>query len=334
MYDPTMRVLTVLEVLQAKERVTGAELERRLEVSRRTVQRYVARLQDLGVPVESTRGVGGAYRLRPGFRLPPMMFTEEEAFALTLGLQALRQLGLTAMAPASEGAAAKLARVLPQPVRERAAAVEEAVALETGPWIVPTDADTVLRVAEAIRSRRTVTFHYVSHERAPSSRTVDPYGLVHLDGRWYLVGYCHTRQDLRTFRLDRVAELAATREAFTRPDDFDARAYLIASLPFVTSPHEIEVWLDLPIERARGRFMPWRVSLREENGGTRLRCARDTLEPFAAMLLGLGCEVRVVRPEALREAFGALAERATRASAQADGASPPPQSQRVDGPGR
>jgi len=80
-------------------------------------QRYIARLQDLCIPVESTRGVGGAYRLKPGFRLPPMMFTDEEAFALTLGLRALRHLGLGAFAPAAEGAAAKLGRVLPNLVR-------------------------------------------------------------------------------------------------------------------------------------------------------------------------------------------------------------------------
>ena len=75
-YDPSMRVLTVLELLQARESVTGPELARRLEVSLRTVQRYVARLQDLGIPVQSSRGVGGAYRLRPGFRLPPLMLEQ------------------------------------------------------------------------------------------------------------------------------------------------------------------------------------------------------------------------------------------------------------------
>ena len=76
MYDPIMRVLTVLEILQARECVSGAELAKRLEVDARTVQRYIARLQDLTIPVESSRGVGGAYRLKPGFRLPPMMFTD------------------------------------------------------------------------------------------------------------------------------------------------------------------------------------------------------------------------------------------------------------------
>ena len=85
MYDPIMRVLTVLEILQAREHVSGAELARRLEVNLRTVQRYVARLQDLCIPVEAMRGVGGHYRLKPGFRLPPLMFTDEEAFALDAG---------------------------------------------------------------------------------------------------------------------------------------------------------------------------------------------------------------------------------------------------------
>jgi len=132
MYDPIMRVLTVLEILQAREHVSGAELAQRLEVNLRTVQRYIARLQDLCIPVESTRGVGGAYRLKPGFRLPPMMFTDEEAFALTLGLRALRYLGLAAFAPAAEGAAAKLGRVLPDALRDSANAVEEVVAIEPG----------------------------------------------------------------------------------------------------------------------------------------------------------------------------------------------------------
>ena len=103
MYDPSMRVLTVLELLQSREEVTGAELARRLEVSPRTVQRYVARLQDLGIPVEGRRGVGGAYRLKPGFQLPPLMFTGEEALALALGLRALTHLGLHALAPAAQG---------------------------------------------------------------------------------------------------------------------------------------------------------------------------------------------------------------------------------------
>src|SRR5215471_1763266 len=164
MYDPVMRVLTVLEILQAREHVSGAELAQRLEVNLRTVQRYIARLQDLCIPVESTRGVGGSYRLKPGFRLPPMMFTDEEAFALTLGLRALRHLGLAAFAPATEGAAAKLGRVLPHSLRESANVVDEVVAVEPGPWVISTSAESLLRLCTAIRTGHSVAFRYDAHD--------------------------------------------------------------------------------------------------------------------------------------------------------------------------
>src|SRR4029079_10065830 len=98
---------TVLELLQARERISGRDLAERLEVSVRTVQRYVMRLQDLGVPVESTRGPGGAARLTPGYRMPPLMLGTEEAFAVALGLDALAHLGLSEVAPAAVGARTK-----------------------------------------------------------------------------------------------------------------------------------------------------------------------------------------------------------------------------------
>src|SRR5437867_8423794 len=87
-------------------------------------------LQDLGIPVEAERGRYGAYRLRPGFKLPPLMFTEDEALALTLGLLAARRLGLTAAAPAVEGALAKIERVLPSALRERVQAVQQTLILD------------------------------------------------------------------------------------------------------------------------------------------------------------------------------------------------------------
>ena len=128
MYHPTTRVLTVLELLQSRAQFSGAELAERLEVDRRTVRRYVSTLQDLGVPVESEAGRYGGYRLRPGYKLPPMMFTEEEALALILGLLLSRRVGLVDAAPAVEGALAKIDRVLPDRLRGRVQAVQGALA--------------------------------------------------------------------------------------------------------------------------------------------------------------------------------------------------------------
>jgi predicted DNA-binding transcriptional regulator YafY len=315
MYDPIMRVLTVLEILQARDHVSGNELASRLEVNLRTVQRYIARLQDLCVPVESVRGVGGFYRLKPGFRLPPMMFTDEEAFAVALGLRGLRHLGLSAFAPATEGAAAKLARVLPEPLRNSIQMIDEVVALEPGPWVVSTSVDSLICVSTAIRSRRRLTFGYQSHARTISQREIEPYGVVHLDGRWYMVGRCLLRQDLRTFRLDRVSQPQIGEQRFEPAVGFDIKGYLNKGMPFVQSTFAIDVWVELPAAEARSHFALHRVSMSEENGGTTLRCGRDHLEGFAAMLLSLGCRITVRQPPQLRETFAALAKRASAAAA-------------------
>ena len=125
MYHPTTRVLTVLELLQAHHRMTGPELAERLEVDVRTMRRYVTMLQDLGIPVEAERGRYGGYMLRPGFKLPPLMFTEDEALALTLGLLSARKLMLAPAVPAIEGALAKVERVLPEAVQAPVQAIQD-----------------------------------------------------------------------------------------------------------------------------------------------------------------------------------------------------------------
>src|SRR5262245_4010702 len=128
MYHPTTRLLAVLELLQSHQSLSGAVLSQRLEIDRRSVRRYIAMLQDMGIPIETQRGPHGGYRLRPGFKLPPLMFTEDEALAITLGLLAARRLGLTADALGVEGALAKLDRALPVASRDRMQAVQESLA--------------------------------------------------------------------------------------------------------------------------------------------------------------------------------------------------------------
>ncbi|WP_412027785.1 helix-turn-helix transcriptional regulator [Deinococcus yunweiensis] len=308
MYDPSMRVLTVLELLQSREEVTGAELARRLEVSPRTVQRYVARLQDLGIPVEGRRGVGGAYRLKPGFQLPPLMFTGEEALALALGLRALTHLGLHALAPAAQGAGAKLTRTLPHALRDDVQALELSVQLDASPWVVGTDATLLSVLLRAVRGQCAVAFTYAAPRTPPTTRRADVYRVVHLDGRWYAVGHCHLRGALRSFRLDRMQALSVLDEPFSPPPDFDALAYLRSTLP-ERAAHDVSVWLAAPPELLRGHVSGWHTDLSPENGGTRLRARRDNLSSFAAFLLGLGCDFRVDSPPELRAEFGRLAQR-------------------------
>lgn len=314
MYDPIMRVFTVLEILQGRDRVTGAELAERLEVDLRTVQRYIVRLKDLSIPIDSSSGVGGAYRLRPGFRLPPLLLTNEEAFALSLGLRALRQIGLAAFAPATEGALAKLGRVLPEALRESVRTVEDVVAIEPGPWVVATSVECLIGAASAIRTERRIRFVYQSHNKTISHREIEPYAVMHTDGRWYLIGHCLSRKAMRTFRLDRVTRLEICAATFRRPTDFDARRYLAKHMPFIQSDYQIDVWIDMPIEEAERHFAPWRIATEPHESGTRLRCGRDRLEMFAAMLLSMGRRIVVHSPVELHETFRQLAAQAMQAA--------------------
>jgi predicted DNA-binding transcriptional regulator YafY len=304
-----MRVLATLELLESTESMTGSELALRLEVSPRSVQRYIARLQDLGVPVEGTRGVGGAYRLRPGFRLPPMVFNDDEALAIMLGLRALRHLGLSSLAPAEATATAKLERVLPKMVREGLTETLEAVELGESPWTVPANAVFVKTLARAARTCHVVSIEYQS-ETVTTERALEPYGVMHHDGRWYVVGFCRLRQDTRIFRVDRIQNVAILEETFQRPVDFDAATFLLRTLPFSSATWQIEVWVDLDRARLQERVPKGRVTLEESGRGTLLRAQTANLEWFAAMLLSLECPLEVSSPKELKSAFGTLAERA------------------------
>ncbi len=288
--------------------MTGAELARRLEVSPRTVQRYITRLQDLGIPVEGRRGVGGSYRLKAGFRLPPLMFNSEEALSVTLGLYALKNLGLHTLASAAYSASAKLARTLPLALRETAQAIEDAVQIDTSPWVVNTDAALLAKLLQCVRASLVVQLGYNSKAKT-STRKVNIYRLVHLSGRWYVVGWCHLRANLRCFRLDKIEQLTVLDETFIPPEHFDALACLSSTMQDAPTIYQISVWLNCSPEDLQGRISTWHTSLSSENGGTRLSCQRDQLESFAAMLLGLGHAFKIENPPELLIAFKELAKR-------------------------
>ena len=212
MYHPTARVLTVLEILQARSSARGADLATRLEVDIRTIRRYITILQEMGIPVESRSGRSGGYRLRPGFRLPPLMLANDEALAVTLGLLLARRFGLTGAAPATEGALAKIERVLPDALRIQVRALAESLVLDPPnppspdtlrpPLPVPA---TLLALATAAAEERRTTLTYRNWEGIATTRPFDPYAVVYpANAAWYTVGYCHLRGGVRVFRLDRV----------------------------------------------------------------------------------------------------------------------------------
>lgn len=191
---PASRILSMLELLQDRPGITGPQLADRLGVSSRTVRRYVGALQDMGIPVEPTPGRYGGYRLISGFRLPPLMFSAEEAIGLVLAIIAARPQGITGADHPAERAISKIERVLSPDLAGKINDIREGVIIPSGLWdpgAVFPDPDVLTTLTHASLADHRIWIRYSRRDGDESAREVDPYGVVALFGRWYQIGRAH-----------------------------------------------------------------------------------------------------------------------------------------------
>jgi predicted DNA-binding transcriptional regulator YafY len=302
------RVLALLEALQDRGSATGPELAARLGTDVRTLRRDVAALRALGIPVEGERGRGGSYRLKPGYRVPPLMFTVGEAVAVTLGLMAARRLGLEA-----EGALGKVRRVLPDHVRLPVESLEDLLGFTDRVEAAPPDGEVLLALADAARRGRRVRARYTDFTGHETQRAFTPYGVVAHAGRWYVPAFDDARGELRALRADRVAAVRVGGRGEPRPPGFDAVAFVSRTLARVPWAHAIEVLLHTDPETAARRFPPTLAELTPADAGTRLTMRAESLDWAAGLLAGSGLAFTVITPDALREGLATIAARLTAA---------------------
>jgi predicted DNA-binding transcriptional regulator YafY len=301
MYHPTTRVLAVLALLQAHGRMSGSELAQRLEVNVRTLRRYIIMLQDLGIPIEAERGRNGAYVLSAGFKLPPMMFTNEEALALTVGLISARHLNLADTDRAVESAFAKLERVLPLGLKSRVRALTETITLDPIRTSSTPPSEVVLStMSSAAQLRRRVHIRYHPSQGEDTERDFDPYGLTYYQHRWYAVGYCHLRQDLRSFRLDRITHIGTVDAAFDRPDGFDPLAYLMKTIAIMPRKYAFELLLKTDIDTAHREVFDVLGILEAAEDGILLRGSVEDLDWLARQVSIFSFEFVVREPAELK----------------------------------
>lgn len=319
MYHPTTRVLTVLELLQTYESLSGSELARRLEVSPRSIRNYITMLQDLGIPVEATYGRRGGYRLRPGKKLPPLIFTDNEAVTLVIGLLAVRRVGVFIAGQDVESALAKLQRVLPEPVRARVGALQSAVTFDLDVPNTQSEALVVARFSEAVQTHRRIKFRYRSFRDEETERELDTYGVVCQQGRWYVAGYDHMRRALRIFRLDRVLGSELCSERFEPVANFDTLAHVERSIALAPIGWKVEVLLETTLEHARSQLPTLVATYEEVAEGVLLHhhvYHPDGLDRLAQLLAGLDCPLVVIEPLEMRAALQRLAMRVAQLAAR------------------
>lgn len=319
MADTTARALQLLELLQSAQLRTVAELAERLGVDERTVRRDVARLFDLGVPVETLRGRYGGYRLAPGQRVLPLMFSNEEVVAVFLGLAraqaAAREPGI-----AAQTALSKIKRALPTADAKRIDTLLGVMTRTSQHGGVAPDPAVMLTLAEAVNLRHVLHLRYLSGDGVPSRRTIHPYGLVAHSDRWYLVAFDTDKQEERTFRVDRIRKARSTRGTFAPPPQLDVEGRLLDL--FADAGYRWKVVLriretedhirrhlppsvarlerlDRAADRGREDALPWhRAEIHAEN-----------LDWLPSVIAALDCEVVIDRPDELRNRVTAAATR-------------------------
>jgi predicted DNA-binding transcriptional regulator YafY len=298
MANPTTRVLALLELLQAHGLMSGTELARRLAVDPRSIRRYILSLESLGIPVQTQRGRDGGYHLMQGFKLPPMMFSNEEAAALALGLVSARSVG---WASASASALAKLERVMPETVRANLRAVAASLSLElpTGKPVSQVSPEILSLLSSAIQQQQSLRLSYSSGQQISSTRNIDAYGLAYLNAHWYVVAYCHLRLGMRSFRLDRISALELLPASFGKPLNFDTMAYLNSAIASLPRAHSIKVVLHTDLASALVEIFSSLGVLEVVDAGILMHSQADDLAWMARELARLPFSFTIVEPPAL-----------------------------------
>lgn len=310
MADTSARTLRLLGLLQHHRFWPGGELAGRLEISARTLRRDIDRLRCLGYPVSSSPGVEGGYQLEPGATMPPLLLDNDEATALVVGLQAAAHGPVTGIADSSVRALSKVMQILPDEVRRDVDAVHAMTVSSPLP-----DADSALSahtlatVARACSDQVRLRFAYTARDGEPTDRTVEPYRIVTVGRRFYLLAFDMDRRDWRTFRLDRLGDPDPARNRFDPRalPSTDIAAYVQDRIHQASWTHQVDVLIHASAALVEPRVGRWAEVEVLGPDRCRLTMTTDWLDWPASLLASLGVRFEVDAPEQLTDLLGSWA---------------------------
>ncbi len=302
MTNTATRLITLIFLLQNHPNQKASELAEKLGVSLRTVHRYFEMLDEMGVPVYSERGPYGGFSLVRGYKMPPLVFTLEESVALVLGTGMVEEMWGELYRESARGALAKLENLLPEEqAREVAWARNSLVATGMNRSDLKALTPTLEKLRRAVRERRSLDMNYQSNQVPhPSQRRLDPYALVHRWGWWYVIGFCHLRREVRTFRVDRISEVILSDATFNILPDFDLQAHLKEELQ---AQPQVKARLKVDADAAwlvQGNHSYWESVDEQTDGSVIVAFSAPTLEWAASTALAYGPAVEVLEPPELR----------------------------------
>jgi predicted DNA-binding transcriptional regulator YafY len=303
------RITAILIQLQAKRLVKGQDLAEHFGVSLRTVYRDLRTLEEAGVPLCGEAGLG--YCLADGYRLPPVMFSREEAMALLTAEKLVSQLTDAHTAEISRGAMDKLRAVLRRPDRDYLEALSPHISVlqpQSHRAAVQPASNIHQQLLTSIAGRRVVTLDYrAGYQGAASQRDVEPIG-VYFGQYWHVVAFCRLRQEYRDFRLDRIVGLCLRDEHYApRPETLQSYWQQQAERRQVHAAVVRFGPVALPYVQENKQYFGWTHEQATEDGGVEMTFLVPGLEQLGRWLLLFAGQATIVSPPALRERVGELA---------------------------
>ncbi len=314
--DTPARLLRLLAMMSGRASWSADELAERLEITTRTLRRDVTRLRDIGYPIASTTGRYGGYELGAGGRLPPLLLDDNEAIAAFIALREMSRDADPILGEAALSASTKLRQVLPAPLRDRVDALGEVViGVSRGPQ-PPTAGSAIelaalMTLAMCCRRSERVAFAYRDGADRTSERRVEPHRLVSLGRRWYLVGFDLDRDDWRTYRVDRVTELAATGHRNTLRETPDAAAQVTEGVAVRAFEMHATICVHSTAREAARHIGPT-VGVIETQPDDPDKCIvtiGGDPDWIARYLIGLSVRFEVLDPPSVRDEIRAIARR-------------------------
>ena len=312
--SPTGRALRALELLHAQPGITAVQLAARLGVTERAARRYIAILREAGIPVESTRGPYGGYRVGRGIRLPPLMFTAAEALGLVMAVLDGSHTAADTDDPVG-AALGKIIRALPENVSRPAATMRRHASAAPDRGAVRPGTQTTSALVAAVAAQHRVSIGYRSESGRQWAEDVDPWAVIVRHGRWYLLCHSHRAGAVRAYRIDRIQSAATAGEQFRTPDDLDYVDLLEQHLA-VGWEFETKVIFDAPYDEVARYVRPPMGRLERTGDGERCVLTGTTSNPAmyaGEWLAAIPIQFRVAGGPELRAAVAAVTERLTAA---------------------
>ncbi|QKZ14911.1 helix-turn-helix transcriptional regulator [Spirosoma sp. KUDC1026] len=317
MVDPEItrlsRLVALLTLLQTKRILTATELAKRFSVSTRTIYRDIRTLEQAGIPIVTQDGKG--YAMLDGYRLPPVMFTREEAIALLTAEKLTAGLTDASTAQLSGAAMDKLRAALRRADRDHLESLDPHIQV-LGAAGQSNRPNAYQQLVTAITNQRVVRLDYLAADSSmPTVRDVEPIGL-YLSQQWHVVAFCRLRQAFRDFRLDRIKHLVVTEEVFTaRPETLQQYWAAEASrrsrekVVIHFQPAAVLPALAQHLHDTKHQY-GWTDEQPQPDGGLEMSFLIGDMPYLATWLLPFAGAVTILEPPALRDQLRELAQRA------------------------